>query len=200
MNHLISLTTVAALLALACGTAAAQEVNILGLPAVPQTTASGTKVPAPAGPLIRDVNGKAILSGGMQMASSYAGKLTTVRVTTLKLFTTTSDRLEALSAARLMQRDVPLSCGTLCKSGPMSEPKILPDGKVQFDLVIDGFARVVDGDDMINMVKGLPLAQRAGKPVPTASAAKPAAATSAAKGNTSTAKALTATSATAISQ
>lgn len=188
------------LLALACGTTAAQEVNLLGLPVTPQTTASGTKVvPVPQGPLIRDVNSKAILSGGMQMASSYAGKLSTVRVTTLKAFTTPQDKTDALAAARLMQRDVSLSCGKLCKSGPMPEPKILPDGKVQFDLVIDGFARVLQSDDMINMIKGIPIVQRPGKPVPSASASKPAAVPNAPLASSATVKALTATAATSTS-
>jgi hypothetical protein len=176
--------------------AAAQESNILGLPAVPQTAASGAKAgAAPAGPLIRDVEGKAILSGGMQMASSYAGKITTVRVTTIAAFNDPDSKTKALAAARLMQRDLPLSCGAQCKSAAMPEPKILPDGKVQFDLNIEGFPRIVDRDDMVNMIKGVPLIKRAGTPVKTASNAKPV---PAAKSPTS--NALTATSATAVSQ
>lgn len=183
----------------------AQESNVLGLPAVPQKGANGA--PLPAAPLIRDVDNKAILSGGMQMASSYLGKLSTVRVTTIKAFTTAQDKTSALAAARLMQRDVPLSCVAQCKSAPMPEPKILPDGRAQFDLVIDGFPRVLDSDDMINMIKGVPLAQRAGKPSPTAAASKPAAAASAPKvsslpvtSTSSTPKVLTATAASASSQ
>jgi hypothetical protein len=201
MKHLISFTTAVTTMALAYGTAFAQEANILGLPAVPQTTASGAKVAtAPAGPLIRDVEGKAILSGGMQMASSYAGKITTVRVTTVNAFASTEQRIQALAAARLMQRDVPLSCSKQCKSAPMPEPKLLPDGKVQFDLNVEGFPRILDRDDMINMVKGVPLVQRAGTLVNTttlaasapAATSVPATKASAAKA-TNTAGALTAT-------
>jgi hypothetical protein len=172
MKHLISFTTVATMTALAYGTALAQESNILGLPAVPQTAASGAKgVPATAGPLIRDVEGKAILSGGMQMASSYQGKITTVRVTTVNAFASTEQRLQALAAARLVQRDMPLSCGKQCKSAAMPEPKLLPDGKVQFDLNVEGFPRILDRDDMINMIKGVPLVQRAGTLVNTSASA-----------------------------
>ena len=196
------------MMVLADGAAFAQEANVLGLPAVPQTAASGAKVaPAPTGPLIRDVQGKAILSGGMQMASSYQGKITTVRVTTVNAFASPEQRVQALAAARLMQRDLPLSCAKQCKSAAMPEPKMLPDGKVQFDLNVEGFPRILDRDDMINMVKGVPLVQRAGTLVntttPTASAASvpatPSTKTSAAK-TTNTAGALTATGQATASQ
>ncbi len=201
MKHLISFTTVATMTALACGIALAQEANILGLPATPQTAASGAKgAPAPSVPLIRDVDSKAILSGGMQMASSYQGKITTVRVTTVNPFTSPEQRAQALAAARLMQRDVPLSCGKQCKSAAMPEPKLLPDGKVQFDLNIEGFPRILDREDMINMIKGVPLVQRAGTPVKMASDTKTAAAKTVPAAKSATSNALTATSATATSQ
>ncbi len=189
------------MLVLVSSTALAQEVNILGLPSVPQTAASGAKgAPGPASPLIRDVEGKAILSGGMQMASSYAGKITTVRVTTINAFASTEQRLQALAAARFIQRDLPLSCAAQCKSAAMPEPKILPDGKVQFDLNVEGFPRILDRDDMINMIKGVPLIKRAGTPVKTASDTKPAATKTVPAAKNTTPNALTATSATATSQ
>jgi hypothetical protein len=218
MKHLISFTRAAALVALANSAAFAQETNILGLTPVPQTTASGAKVaPAPSGPLIRDVEGKAILSGGMQMASSYAGKITTVRVTTVNAFTGADQRAQALAAARLMQRDLPLSCAKQCKIAAMPEPKLLPDGKVQFDLNVEGFPRVLDRDDMVNMIKGVPLAQKAGTLVNTTASAASAptstpAATTATKARaakttasnsvqaSSTAGALTATGQAAVAQ
>ncbi len=183
--------------------ASAQESNILGLPAVPQTTASGAKIVPNTGPLIRDVEAKAILSGGVQMVSSYLDKQAMVKVTTINPFATEDQRRQAVEAARLVQRDLPLSCQSQCKPArTMASPKILPDGKLQFDMVIEGFPRLLDRDDMVNMIKGVPLAQKAAAPVKPASAPKSAASKpAAAKAADTQPKALTATSsATSVAQ
>jgi hypothetical protein len=93
------------------------------------------------------------------MASSYAQRTATVRVTTNNIYQTEEQRKTAISAGRLVQRDLRISCGKQCKpAANMPAPKILPDGKLQFDMVIDDYPRVLTQDDMVAMVLGNPLA------------------------------------------
>jgi hypothetical protein len=146
----------------------------------PRAVASGAK-PATALPqeTINDVEVKSVLSGGVTMASSYEGKLATVRVTTNNVYQGDGYRSQAIKAAKLVQRDLVTSCAWQCKPAPMPAPVILPDGKLQFVMAIDNYPRVLSYDDMITMLLGKPLAVMP-KTTATATAAPPAAAAPAA--------------------
>lgn len=149
---------------------AQSQPNVLGLPAVPQTPSASVPAPAAAASAARkpvsgvaaplsDSQIKSVISGGVTMASSYVQRTATVRVTTNNIYQTEEQRKTAISAGRLVQRDLRISCGKQCKpAANMPAPKILPDGKLQFDLVIDDYPRVLTQDDMIAMVLGNPLA------------------------------------------
>jgi hypothetical protein len=131
-------------------------------PAVPQET-------------VNDAEAKSVLSGGVTMASSYEGKLATVRVTTNNVYQGNVYREQAIKAAKLVQRDLVTSCAWQCKPAPMPAPVILADGKLQFVMAIDNYPRVLSYDDMITMLLGKPLAVTP-KPAATATVAPPAAA------------------------
>jgi hypothetical protein len=183
--------------------------NVLGLPIVPQTpivepvtaqsAASAASAPKgakavrpkgaassaalPIAPQVNDADAKSVLNGGVTMATSYTGTLATLRITTNTLYQDETQRKAALNAGRLVQRDLYMACGKQCRPAPMPAPKILPDGKLQFDLVVDGFNRVINQDDMMSMLLGRPLALGAASPgiAATAGATKPGASVSSAK-------------------
>jgi hypothetical protein len=179
--------------------------NVLGLPIVPQTpidppqaaqpavgaasAPKGAKAVRPKGaassaalpiaPLVNDADAKSVLNGGVTMATSYTHTLATLRITTNTLYKEDTVRKQALTAGRLVQRDLYMACGKQCRPGSMPAPKLLPDGKLQFDLVVDGFNRAINSDDMMNMLLGRPLAVGAAGPAIAAMApgkAAPAAA------------------------
>ncbi len=187
------------------------EANVLGLPAVPQVKAPSEAVPsgtpgassaakpgaqtsvnpsasapkagasAPVNQAANDSALKSVLSGGITMASSYGNTTTTVRVTTANTYPSAALAAQAIAAARLVQRDLKLSCGKLCKPAPMPAPQILKDGTLQFDMVIDGYQGPLSNDDMLSMMMAKPLpvpaAAKLAAPQPpaAAAAAKPAA-------------------------
>jgi hypothetical protein len=124
---------------------------------------------------VNDTEVKSVLSGGVTMASSYEGKLATVRVTTNNVYQGDVYRDQAIKAAKLVQRDLVTSCAWQCKPAPMPAPQILADGKLQFVMAIDNYPRVLSYDDMITMLLGKPLAVMP-KPAATATAAPPSAA------------------------
>jgi hypothetical protein len=156
-----------------------------GTAARPKAGASAAALPAqPSGPVVNDADAKSVLNGGVTMATSYTHTLATLRITTNTLYKEEDQRKQALTAGRLVQRDLYMACGKQCRPGSMSAPKLLADGKLQFDLVIDGFNRVINNDDMMSMLLGRPLAvgpaspsitaMAAGKAAPAAVAAAPA--------------------------
>jgi hypothetical protein len=151
--------------------------------------ASGAK-PSAALPQesVNDVEAKSVLSGGVTMASSYEGKLATVKVTTNNVYQGEVYRSQAIKAAKLVQRDLVTSCAWQCKPAPMPAPQILADGKLQFVMAIDNYPRVLSYDDMITMLLGKPLAVTP-KPAATATAATPSAAAPAAAPRTAVAPA-----------
>ncbi|MGA8515822.1 MAG: hypothetical protein WB821_13745 [Burkholderiaceae bacterium] len=186
--------------------------NVLGLPALPQTpidppqasqpAASATSAPKgtkagrpkggassaalPIAPLVNDADAKSVLNGGVTMATSYTSTLATLRITTNTLYQDEPQRKAALTAGRLVQRDLYMACGKQCRPVSMPAPKLLPDGKLQFDLVVDGFNRAINQDDMMNMLLGRPLAVGAASPniAATAGANKPVIAATPAKAAT----------------
>ena len=146
--------------------------NILGLPAVPQARAAdGTFIKSPVTPTgpVEASEGeiKAMLSGSMALASLYQNGQITVRVTTGKAFTGDKTRRQILQAARLVQRDVVVPCGKLCKPAAMPAPKFLPDNTLTFDIVIQGYAGLLSTTDMINLVSGKSISPATG-PAPVA--------------------------------
>jgi hypothetical protein len=144
--------------------------NTLGLPLVPQVpvkiapkgTSSAVTTPARKSAPVVSVkpDPKASLSGPVSMASYYEPEgVIRVRVTTGTRYPAGEARKTALAGALLMQRDVVQSCGKLCKSMAMPAPVAMETGQLQIDLLIQGLNRKLSGPDMIQMVKGLPLAE-----------------------------------------
>ncbi len=145
--------------------------NVLGLPAVPQATGapvatapvvatSGARTGAKPASLPSQIvyqQAKSVLSGGINLVASYIDRQATVRAATNAVFNTPERRTAAINAARLVQRDVALACLKQCKAAPMSPGKILPDGKLQFDMVINEYPRALTGEDMVAMLMGQPL-------------------------------------------
>lgn len=133
--------------------------NVLGLPAVPQrpaAPASGT-APAnnkPAAARPTDAQIKAVLSGKINAATSYQDGLVTLRISTERLFIDSEQRARALQAAKLIQRDVRLACGTLCEPAPMPAPALQADNTLSFDIVVKGYVGSMSNADMINLVSG----------------------------------------------
>lgn len=137
--------------------------NVLGLPAVPQkplaSPAAGASAAQKTGPpdrLIKptDAEFKSVLSGTINAASYYQDGLITVRVSTEKTFVGVAERAQAIQAARLLQRDVRLACGKLCKPAPMPTPEFKADNTLSFALVVSGFSGKMTSQDMVNLVSG----------------------------------------------
>ncbi len=174
------LGTVPLALALTLTQAQAQD-NVLGLPAVPQAALApppslakpaasspqaGTSSARKASPgasaanaaLASDAQAKGVLSGGVTLASRYQGLVATVRVITNTVYASKEQRQAAAYAARLVQRDLRLVCGAQCKPTVMPAPLLLPDGKLQFEMSIAPYPRVLSQSDMVAMLLGKPLA------------------------------------------
>lgn len=139
--------------------------NVLGLPAVPQVPqppaaagASGPAAKPAAASAVSDAQIKSALSGNMSLASFYQPDLVTVRVTTAKAYLGEVPRVQALQAARLVQRDIRLSCGKLCKPGPMPAPTLQANNTLIFDLVLSGYAGKISTADMVNLISAKPIA------------------------------------------
>ena len=139
--------------------------NILGLPAVPQqpqpqppqpsqapgsAPAASRPGSAPVQPTNAEI--KSAISGSIKLASFYQEGLTTVRIVTDKTYVGTGPRAQALQAARLVQRDLRLSCGKLCKPAPMPAPTLLANNTLSFDLILSGYAGILSTTDMVNLV------------------------------------------------
>jgi hypothetical protein len=137
--------------------------NVLGLPAVPQKAPAATPAASPAAsaatPQQRDEQAKSVLSGGVTLASNYDGRTVSVVVTTNNTYTTEEQRKAAFKAARLVQRDVKVSCAKQCKAATnMPAPQILPEGKLQFAMVVNDYPRALSNEDMVALLLGKPLA------------------------------------------
>jgi hypothetical protein len=94
-----------------------------------------------------------------------------VRVQISKVFPK-AEHPQAVAAGRAVQRDVALVCGKLCKPATMAAPRMLPDGKLAFDMVITGLDRTLSNTDMVTMLEGRPL-PRTVVPKPQPAAATP---------------------------
>ena len=156
--------------------------NVLGLPAVPQRPAApvsaagsaANKNAAVAKP--SDAQIKAVLTGKITAASFYQDGLITLRVSTERSFIGSETRAQALQAARLIQRDVRLACGPLCKPADMPSPVLQADNTLSFEIVVEGYAGSLSNADMMNLVRGKRIkeaAQPAPALTPTSAASSP---------------------------
>ena len=162
------LKTLRSLLALACALGMGQAPslyaqdanNVLGLPAVPQRPAAPASKAASAStqPAVAakptDAQIRAVLSGKITAVSTYQEGLMTVRITTERTFISNAERAQGLQAAKLVQRDVRLACGTLCKPAPMPPPALQPDNTLVFDIVVEGYEGSMSTPNIINLVSG----------------------------------------------
>ena len=134
--------------------------NVLGLPAVPQRPAAPASKAASAStkPAVAakpsDAQIKAVLSGKITAVSTYQDGLMTVRITTERTFISNAERAQGLQAAKLIQRDVRLACGNLCKPAPMPTPALQPDNTLAFDIVVEGYEGSMSTPNIINLVSG----------------------------------------------
>ena len=192
-SHFRVVLTVCVALGIAVTAHAQSSNNILGLPAVPQQLQQPQQMPqmpqapgsgavalrpvnAPVQPTEADV--KSAISGNIKLASFYQEGLITVRVVTDKTYVGSGPRAQALQAARLIQRDVRLSCGKLCRPAPMPVPTLLANNTLGFDLMLSGYAGILSTVDMVNLLSAKAISPGT-KPVtapvaPVAAAAAPA--------------------------
>ncbi|MFM7330377.1 MAG: hypothetical protein ACKO1L_01740 [Brachymonas sp.] len=146
-----------------CGLSVAQEANVLGLPAVPQPKpgsvppsaagtpgASGSKAPAPQ--VTRDA-----ISGELGLQHSAREGVGRLIVTTRTVFATAGTRGAALDTARLVQKELALSCGKQCKPIKMSEPKLLTSGQLEFELAFSPLHQHLSQAQFIAALQGKPL-------------------------------------------
>ena len=81
-----------------------------------------------------------------------------------------------MQAARLIQRDVRLACGPLCKPADMPAPVLQADNTLSFEIVVEGYAGSLSNADMMNLVRGKRIkeaAQPAPALTPTSAASSP---------------------------
>ena len=179
-------TRLTALMLFVCASASHAQYsnNILGLPAVPQNprpagSSALAPKPVPATVLPTEAEIKSVLSGSIKLASFYQEGLVTVHVATEKTYADPAARALALQAARLVQRDVRMSCGQLCRPALMPAPKMQADYTLSFDIVISGYTGTLSTADMINLVSTKAIG-RGTKPAPAPTATADAASATAA--------------------
>jgi hypothetical protein len=182
-QHTIRIAAVV-LLTVGAGAIDAQEANVLGLPAIPQ--------PKPGSPATatNTVNNKAaatelmsrdIFAGQLGIQHSALNGIGRMLITTVKTFPTPAASSQALAVARVVQRELSLSCGKQCKPQTMTAPKILPTGQLQFDLVFRPLHQFLTQAQMLAAVQGQALNLTAAQLTAPAPAAAPAAPTAPAK-------------------
>ena len=125
---------------------------------------------APTGPV-----NKSILNGQVTMKLVLEpNAVQRVQIVTGRPFAP-ADQFAALDAARAVQRDIPLSCGKLCKAGKMTPPSINKDGFLSFDMAIQGLPYGLSTQDIALLLQANPLVRREpAKAAEAALAAKPA--------------------------
>lgn len=143
------------------GSALAQEVNVLGLPAVPQpkpgaaasagSSASASKTSVNANPQ-RD-----ILAGELGLQHSALNGLGRLIITTRSTFATAGAQSNAIDAARSVQRELSKACAKQCKPEKMAAPKILPSGQLEFDLAFSPLYQHLSQAQFIAALQSKPL-------------------------------------------
>ena len=161
MNQLSKLVvTVGA--ALWCCASLAQEANVLGLPAIPQPKPGSAPPASPAAGAsaaktsMPTVNRDAI-SGELGLQHSALNGLGRLIVTTRTAFATAGTRGSALDSARLVQKELAISCGKQCKPVKMGEPKILTSGQLEFELAFTPLHQHLSQAQFIAALQGKPL-------------------------------------------
>ena len=160
---------VAAFAGLACPLLWAQGTGLINLmpPAVPgaavSAPAASASSPAAKKGKAGSVPGadKTILNGTVSLVLTVGeSNVQSVRVKFAKVFPK-AERARALAAAVAVQRDVRISCGSLCEAARPAPPSIVEDGRVAFDMVISGLDRLLSSTDMLALLEARPLARTA---------------------------------------
>lgn len=110
----------------------------------------------------RDLQTKAVLNGKVQASVSYQGKEAQVLVLSKKRFHTAAEQGRAVEAARLIQRDVAVFCGSHCQALPMPSPQLQAGGQLRFVLRLTGLGRQLFQEELQALLSGstgLPAAQ-----------------------------------------
>ncbi len=119
-----------------------------------------------------DLQTKAALNGLVQASVSYKGQEVQVLVLSKKRFTQAAAQPRALQAARLIQRDVAVFCGSHCRALPMPAPQLMPNGQLRFSLRLTGLGRQLFQEELQALLSGstgLPAAQPSPSPSPSPS-------------------------------
>ena len=133
--------------------------------------AAAASAPADAAQAWSDLQSKAVLNGLVLASVTYSGKEVQVLVQSKKRFSRAAEQARALQAARLIQRDVAVFCGSHCQALPMPAPQCLADGQLRFVLRLRGLGRQLFQEELQALLSGstgLPAAQPSGKAAPLA--------------------------------
>lgn len=149
-------------LALLATSAFAQDVNILGLPAVPQPKPGSPAAAAAA----NSANAKAatpmpanrdILAGELGIQHSALDGLGRIVITTRSTFPTPAAASNAIQVARTVQREIAQACGKQCTPQKMAAPKILSSGQLEFDLAFRPLYQHLNQTQFVAALQGKPL-------------------------------------------
>lgn len=148
-------------LALLASSAFAQDVNVLGLPAIPQPKPGSPAASAAAAknqtantpmPANRD-----ILAGELGIQHSALDGLGRLIITTRTTFPTPAAASNAIQVARTVQRDIATACGKQCTPQKMAAPKILSSGQLEFDLAFRPLYQHLNQTQFVAALQGKPL-------------------------------------------
>jgi hypothetical protein len=181
--------------------ATAQEVNILGLPAIPQPKPGQAPAAAPANSTTaKGKPGATTTAAGLQVQPSrlpIAGELGIqhsaregvgrIVITTRAAFATAAARETALDTGRLVQRDIATACGKQCRPEKMAAPKILSTGQLEFELSFRPLHQHLQQAQMLALLQGQPMNLTPAQ-LAAASAAEAPASSASTAGTASTAK------------
>ena len=123
-----------------------------------------------------DLQTKSVLNGMVQASVSYAGKDTQVLVFSKKRYAHAAEQAQALQAARLIQRDAALFCGSHCQVLPMPNPELQSDGRLRFVLRLTGLGSQLFQEELQALLSGstgLPEARPQPRPSSSSSSGAP---------------------------
>lgn len=138
----------------------AQDVNVLGLPAIPQpkpgspAAAAAANNKSTAAPM--SVN-RDVLAGELGIQHSSLNGIGRLVVTTRSTFPTPAAASNAIQVARLVQRDMALACNKQCIPQKMAAPKILSSGQLEFDLSFQPLHQHLSQVQFVAALQGKPL-------------------------------------------
>jgi hypothetical protein len=166
----------------------AQDVNVLGLPAIPQPKPGSPAAAAANAASAKSVTpmpaNRDILAGELGIQHSALEGLGRIVITTRSTFPTPAAASNAIQVARTVQREIAQACGKQCTPQKMAAPKILSSGQLEFDLAFRPLYQHLNQSQFVAAVQGKPLnltpaqlaAPSAAAPAVTASATASAAA------------------------